>query len=93
MPAPLTTRAAIEAAITARELNPDSPVFPKEFWTHPAVARLDTTALVRQARDLTPITQEQIALLTGLGAPHPPPTPSGPAPITAILTNRACEPP
>ncbi|MEY9212968.1 hypothetical protein NI17_003075 [Thermobifida halotolerans] len=40
MPAPLTTRAAIEAAITARELDPTHPVFPEAFWNHPAVARL-----------------------------------------------------
>ncbi|MEY9211945.1 helix-turn-helix transcriptional regulator [Thermobifida halotolerans] len=104
MPQPLITRAALKAAITARELNPNHPVFPTEFWTHPvvarAVARLDTTTLIRQARTLTPITQEQLAhltgltqatisriehgrtqlrdldrihaLLTGLGAPHPP---------------------
>ncbi|WP_199860156.1 helix-turn-helix domain-containing protein, partial [Thermobifida halotolerans] len=70
---PLTTRAAIEAAITARELDPDHSVLPKEFWTHPAVAqavaRLDVTALIRQARTLTPITQEQLARLTGLTQP------------------------
>ncbi|MEY9211187.1 helix-turn-helix transcriptional regulator [Thermobifida halotolerans] len=66
---PLATRAAIEAAITVRELNPDHPVLPAEFWTHPAVAqavaRLDITALLRRIRALTPMTQEQIARLTG----------------------------
>ncbi len=66
----MITRAALKAAITARELNPTHPVFPTEFWTHPvvvrAVARLDVTTLIRQARTLTPITQEQLAHLTGL---------------------------
>ncbi|MEY9214038.1 helix-turn-helix domain-containing protein [Thermobifida halotolerans] len=68
--APLITSTAIEAAITARELDPAHPVLPERFWTRPdvadAVARLDVTALIRRMRALTPITQDQIARLTGL---------------------------
>lgn len=53
----------------AHELG-DGPVLPPEFWDDPAVAAAlahhDPSALIRLVRELTPLSQDHIARLTGL---------------------------